>query len=362
MDPIRFVRAGVAAMTGYAPGEQPTPMRHLIKLNTNENPQEPPPRVKKALEEGMAKIDLRRYPDPSASRVREVACRVYGHGLTPGQVVVGNGSDDLLTMIMRTFVEPGECVAAPGPTYTLYEVLAHLQGGRYLEVPWKGDGGLPVAELADLPAKVVFVVRPNAPTGHVVALGDVARLCREFKGMVVLDEAYVDFADAHGLGLLQEYPNLVIIRTFSKSMAMAALRIGLGFMDSRLALEFHKVRDSYNINAFSQLAARVALEHHADYQPIWSEIRIQRQRLTQALRQRGFAVPDSQANFILAQVPVRGPDAAWWLTQLQDRDIHVRYFPKDPRLSDKLRITIGRGVEMDRFLAVVDEILSGSMG
>ncbi|MBF0139683.1 MAG: histidinol-phosphate transaminase [Magnetococcales bacterium] len=357
MDPISLVRAGVANMSGYVPGEQPAQRPDLVKLNTNENPQEPPPRVVQELIAAMPAINLRRYPDPGARLVREWAAKVYGHGLTPEQVIVGNGSDDLLTMILRTFVDPGEWVVAPGPTYSLYEALTQLQGGRYREVPWHGDGGLPVAELVATRAKVVFVVRPNAPTGHVVALEEVARLCREFQGMVILDEAYVDFAADHGLGLLAHHANLMITRTFSKSMAMASLRIGLGFVHApQLVAELHKVRDSYNINAFSQLAARIALEHHADYQPIWTEIRRQRARLTDQLRQRGFTMPDSQANFILARVPEAGPEAAWWFEQLKDRGIHVRYFARDPRLSDKLRITIGTAEELDRFLAVVDEL------
>lgn len=358
MDPMSLVRANVANMSGYVPGEQPAQRPDLIKLNTNENPQEPPPRVVQALIEAMPAINLRRYPDPGARLVRELAAKVYGHGLTPEQVIVGNGSDDLLTMILRTFVDPGEWVAAPGPTYSLYEALTVLQGGRYREVPWREDGGVPIDELVAMRAKVVFVVRPNAPTGHVVALEEVARLCREFQGMVILDEAYVDFAQDHGLGLLADHDNLMIIRTFSKSMAMASLRIGLGFVHSpRLLAELHKVRDSYNINAFSQLAARIALEHHADYQPVWTEIRQQRDRLMGQLRQRGFTMPDSQANFILAQVPIEGPHASWWFGQLQDRGIHVRYFAKDPRLADKLRITIGTAWELDRFLEVVDELM-----
>lgn len=358
MDPTRYVRANVAMMAGYVPGEQPAASQQLVKLNTNENPYDPPPRVVKALIRGLDG-HLRRYPEPSAALVREIAARVYGHGLTPEQIVVGNGSDDLLTIIMRTLIDSGDVVAAPGPTYTLYEALTQLQGGCYREVPWNADGGLPVAELVATRAKIVFVVRPNAPTGHVVALEDVSRLCREVQGVVVLDEAYVDFADEHGLGLLPDHPNLLIIRTFSKSMAMAALRIGLGFMDVRLAREFHKVRDSYNINAVSQLAARVALEHHGDYRPLWLAVRAQRQRLTESLRLRGFTVPDSQANFILAQVPSSGPKATWWLEQLKGRDIYVRYFASDPRLSDKLRITIGRPEEIDRLLGVVDELQAG---
>ncbi|MBF0423528.1 MAG: histidinol-phosphate transaminase [Magnetococcales bacterium] len=354
---MSLVRASVAEMSGYVPGEQPVPRPGLIKLNTNENPWEPPSRVIQALTVELGPLSLRRYPDPGARLVRELACRVYGHGLIAEQVIVGNGSDDLLTMIMRTFVDPGDRVAAPSPTYTLYEALTRLQGGCYREVPWREDGCLPVEELVRIGAKVVFVVRPNAPTGHVVALEEVSRLCQTVQGMVVLDEAYVDFADDHGLGLLSRHPNLMVIRTFSKSMAMAGLRIGLGFMEPRLAMELHKVRDSYNINAFSQMAARIALECHEDYRPLWQEIRQQRQRLTLELRRRGFAVADSQANFILAQVPDRQPDAGWWLEQLKDRGIFVRYFAKDPRLVNKLRITIGRKEELDRFLAVIDDLI-----
>ncbi|MBF0110300.1 MAG: histidinol-phosphate transaminase [Magnetococcales bacterium] len=355
MDPTRFVRPDVAAMTGYVPGEQPVASGRLIKLNTNENPSEPPAVILQALARGL-ETGFRRYPDPGALRLRETACGVYGYGLTPDRVVVGNGSDDLLTMIMRTFVDPGDLVAVPGPTYTLYSALTRIQGGIFREIDWNADGGLPVEKLVSLGPKLVLVVRPNAPTGHCVALEEVARLCRSLRGMVVLDEAYVDFADGHGLGLLADHPNLVIIRTFSKSMAMAALRIGLGFMDSRIAREFHKVRDSYNVNAYSQWAARVALDHHGAYRPIWDEIRSQRSRLTLALRSRRFDVPESQANFILARVPTGGMSGGEWLERLKKQGIHVRHFPADPRLADRLRITIGSGEEIDRLLEVVDAL------
>lgn len=355
MNVHRSVRPNVLNMAGYVPGEQPDPGQTLIKLNTNENPFGPPPSVVGAVLAAAEKA-LQLYPEPTCRAVREAAAKVFG--ILPQQVVVGNGSDDILTMILRTFIDPGEIVAAPVPTYTLYAALTDLQGGRFIPVPWAEDFRLPVDRLVETGAKVIFVVRPNAPTGHAVALDDVSTLCQRAKSIVVLDEAYADFADDNGLQLLATHENLLITRTFSKSMALAALRIGLGFMSAELTLQLHKVRDSYNVNRLSQAAAVAALTHRADYQPLIQSIRLEREQITLALRQRGFTVPASQANFILATVPQGGMGGAAWARALKENGVLIRYFGSDPYLADKLRITIGRSEEMQRFLQVVDHILA----
>ncbi|MBF0285908.1 MAG: histidinol-phosphate transaminase [Magnetococcales bacterium] len=355
----QWVRPEILAMAGYVPGEQPAPGRSFIKLNTNENPYPPPRPVLEAIA-ANADQRLRLYPEPSSRPVREAAARAYG--LHPDHVVAGNGSDDLLTMILRTFVGPGERVAAPGPTYSLYPELTHLQGGVYVESPWLAEGGLPVAALAEHRAKVTFVTRPNAPTGHVVPLSQVAELCQATAafGVVVLDEAYVDFAEDHGLGLLVDHPNLLVTRSFSKSFCLAGLRIGLGFMSAELAGQMHKVRDSYNLDRLAQAAAEAALGRLDLYAPLWEAVRLERRRVSEALRQRGFTVGESQANFVLAAIPPGRLDGAGWTGELKNAGILVRYFAADPRLRDRIRITIGLPEEMDRLLDAVDGLLAGS--
>jgi histidinol-phosphate aminotransferase len=348
------VRPDIQQMRGYTPGEQPDPGRPLVKLNTNENPFPPPKTVLEAI---MAAADqsLRLYPEPSSRPVREAAAMAYG--LQPEQIIAGNGSDDLLTMILRTFINPDQIVAAPAPTYSLYETLTKIQGGVYKTVPWPDDFSLPIADLLQSRAKVTFIVRPNAPTGHMVALDAVAQLCRQSSGVVVLDEAYVDFADDNGLPLLKEHDNLIITRTFSKSLSLAGLRVGLGFMAPQLAQEMHKVRDSYNLDRLSQAGAVAALNNLAAFKPGIAAIRTERQRLTENLMKRGFAVTTSQANFILATVPKDGVCGEEWLGNLKKKGYLVRYFGSDPNLRDKIRITIGTQAEMTGFLIAVDELL-----
>ena len=352
MDMRHHVRPEVWEMAGYVPGEQ-DPTQSLLKLNTNENPFEPPIAVKQAIVAATGNM-LRRYPDPSSRPVREAAASVYG--LDAAQIVVGNGSDDILTILIRTFVAPGACVTVPEPTYGLYHTLAQIQGCRFVGIPWEEGWRLPRRALRDPQPSLIFVVRPNAPTGHVVPLTEVARLCQETSGMVVVDEAYVDFADDTALLLLANHPNLIITRTFSKSFSLAGMRIGLAFAHPDVAAQMHKVRDSYNVNYLSQVAAVAALEQLPHYQPLWQTIRGERQRLTEALRQRGFQVPESQANFVLAQVPVGPWNGQRWFEALKQAGILVRHFGSDPHVANHLRITIGRTEEMDQLLDQIDQI------
>jgi histidinol-phosphate aminotransferase len=354
MNRVSPVRPDIQQMSGYTPGEQPDPKRPLIKLNTNENPFPPPKAVISAIIDA-ANQTLRLYPEPSSRPVREAAARAYG--LQPEQIIAGNGSDDLLTMILRTFIDPGQIVAAPAPTYSLYETLTKIQGGIFTAIPWSDDLSLPTQALLQIQAKVIFVVRPNAPTGHMVPLTAIAELCKKTSGVVVLDEAYVDFANDNGLPLLKDHHNLIITRTFSKSLSLAGLRVGLGFMHPQIAQEMHKVRDSYNLDRLSQAGALAALNNLDQFQPGIEAICQERKRLTQELRNRGFTVADSQANFVLATVPKNGLTAAQWLSTLKEKGYLVRYFGSEPSLMNKIRITVGTQEEMNGFLTAVDALL-----
>ncbi|WP_041641455.1 histidinol-phosphate transaminase [Magnetococcus marinus] len=354
----QWVRPEILAMAGYTPGEQPKPGEQVIKLNTNENPYGPPEAVKQAMHAAIHD-NLRRYPSPDGYGVREAAARVLGHGLTPEQIILGNGSDDLLTMLLRTFIDPGQVVASMEPTYTLYEALVTIQGGCYRSVPWQPDGGLPLEGLVALQPKLIFVTRPNAPTGHVVPLEQVAALCQAVaqSAVVVLDEAYGDFAEDHGLPLLAAHPNLIITRSASKSLSLAGMRIGIGFMHADVALQMHKVRDSYNVDRVAQAALLAAYENWSDYAPLIARIKQQRQWTTTQLRKRGFEVKDSYGNFVLARVPQGGLDGLQWLESLKKRGILIRYFGSIPQLSEFLRITIGTEEEMALLMTAIDEIM-----
>jgi histidinol-phosphate aminotransferase len=346
------VRPKIRNMGGYVPGEQPQPGMRIVKLNTNENPYAPPPAVIEAIKEQLHS-DLRLYPEPTSKPVREAAARAYK--LHPDQVVVGNGSDDLLTMILRTFVDPGEVVTAPSPTYSLYETLTDIQGGQFQACSWGENGTLPIAELVAKRAKVTFVVRPNAPTGHAVPLEDVVELCSQSSGLVVLDEAYGDFCPDNGLAILDQCPNLMITRSFSKSLALAGLRLGLGFCSREIATELHKVRDSYNVDRIAQAAAVAALDNLEAYDDIINKILKEREALRDALEQRGFKVHPSHANFVLCDVPKTGPSAADWLSLLKADGILVRYFgKKDARMTHQLRISVGTPEETQSLLDSID--------
>lgn len=342
-------------MAGYQPGEQPASGDRIVKLNTNENPYPPPPGVVEALRRACDPQNLRRYPRPEAAPVREAAAGTFP--VEPDQVVVGNGSDDLLTILLRTFTGPGSTVVAPGPTYSLFPVLASIQGAEYREVAWAETGEVPVAAILAEDPDLVFVVRPNAPTGHACTLESVAALCRDLDAPVVLDEAYADFSADNGLGLLASHPNLILLRSFSKGMSLAGLRLGLAFARPEVAAELHKVRDSYNVDALAQAAATAALANLEDFRPAWDAVRSERGRLTEALRERGFRVGESQANFVFARVP--DGDGAGWYRGLKERGVLVRHFPDPLELADGLRITVGTPEETDALLAALDELARG---
>jgi histidinol-phosphate aminotransferase len=348
-----WVRPVIGAMKGYTPGEQPGPGARVVKLNTNENPYAAPPPVLEAIADAATGERLRRYPAPEATPVREAAGRAYE--LDPQRVVVGNGSDELLTMALRTFIDPGGVVAAPGPTYSLYPTLSQIQGATYREVPWRPEGGVPVQSLLEQRPSLMFVARPNSPSGHACPLDEVALLCRSLSGVVVLDEAYVDFADDDGLGLLADHDNLLITRSFSKGWSLAGLRVGLGFTSPELAAELHKVRDSYNLDALAQAGAAAALDHRGTYTPLIDAIRAERTRLGEALTHRGWRVAPSQANFLFARVPA-GTDAAAVYQGLKDNGVLVRHFPEPAELADGLRITVGSPEENDTLLATLDRL------
>jgi histidinol-phosphate aminotransferase len=329
-------------MQGYVPGEQPQG-RAFIKLNTNENPYPPSPAVLAALQAAIDG-DLRLYPDPVANAVRDRAAQRYG--LRREQILVGNGSDELLSLILRACVGPNDRVVYPYPTYSLYDTLVALQEGTAVHVPYGRDFVLPNG-LAEAAGKVTFLCHPNSPSGTAVPLSAIDALARASEGLVVVDEAYVDFADESALPLLARHENLVVLRTFSKSFSLAGMRVGLAMGSAELIAELMKVKDSYNVTRLSITAAAAALDDYDWMLANVARIRQTRGRLTAELRSRGFDVLDSQTNFVLARKPGQRLEPIY--LQLKDRGILVRYFDT-PELSDALRITVGTEEQTDALL------------
>jgi len=346
--PAAYVRAAVAAVAAYTPGEQPSDPA-VIKLNTNENPYPPTARVRTAIAEACR--DLHLYPDPSARRLRELAAELYR--VDPEGVVAGNGSDELLSILMRAVIDPGQSVAYPVPTYSLYDTLVALQAANAVRIPFGDDFVLP-AGLFAAPARMLIVCNPNSPSGTVTPVGRLDELARKRRdALVVIDEAYVDFAAETSLDLVGRHPNVVVLRTMSKSYSLAGLRVGFALTRPGLAAQLAKVKDSYNLSRLAQAGAIAALDDQATMLAHAGRVRATRSRLTAALETLGFEVLPSQANFVLARR--RGEALEALADALKTRRILVRYFAALP---DALRISIGSDEQIDRLIAALRAILA----
>ena len=344
-----WLRPALRGLAPYVPGEQPDPTRRVIKLNTNENPYPPAPRVLTALAEA-AGADVRLYPDPESRALRECAARVYD--VPADHILAGNGSDELLALLLRATVDRGTRVAFPVPTYSLYDTMVAAQGGACVRVPFPDDFMLPPG-LAEARAHVTFLCNPNSPSGTLVPLAEVEELAGAVSGLLVVDEAYVDFADANALPLLARRDNVVVVRTFSKSFSLAGLRVGLLFARPALLTGLRTVKDSYNLNRLSQAAGLAALQDMESMRTNVARIRETRAVLTTGLERLGFVVLPSQANFVLARR--RGTDLGPLARALAGRGILVRHFAT-LELRDALRITVGTDTEIATLLeALRDE-------
>jgi histidinol-phosphate aminotransferase len=328
-------------MAGYVPGEQPR-NDGIIKLNTNENPYPPSPRILAALRKAV-RPSLRLYPEPLSDTLRSVAASVYG--VKPENIIAGNGSDEILSILVRCFVGPNDRVVFPVPTYSLYDTLVAIQQGERAAVEYATDFSIPDTLTAQN-AALTFLCNPNSPSGTLVALNEIETLARSVSGILVVDEAYVDFADNEGasaLPLVRVYPNLVVLRSFSKSFSLAGMRVGLAFATEEVISGLMKVKDSYNVNRLSMVAATAALQ---DLPWMVRNVRrIQRSRttLTAGLKKLGYHVYPSQANFVMAQKS--GESLKGTYEGLKRKGILVRYFDM-PGLQDCLRITVGTNQEI----------------
>lgn len=346
-------RSVVERMAGYTPGEQPRPGERVVKLNTNENPFPPSPHVVDAIRR-ITPDALRRYPSSMADEFRAVAARA--HGVSPESILAGNGSDDILQIALRTYCGPGDVLVCPDPTYSLYPVLAELADVRLIPVAWEPGWQLPAEALLRQSARAIFFANPNSPSGTSVAVADIEALARATEALVLVDEAYADFADDNCLSLPARQPNVLVTRTLSKGYGLAGLRFGYAIGDPDVIAQMTKVKDSYNCDAIAIAAACAALADVEYARANWRTIRAERQRLSSELERRGFAVIPSQANFLLATTP-DAAHAGWLYAALKARGVLVRFFDK-PALDNKLRISVGSPEENDALLAALDAALA----
>ena len=346
---MKRFRAAIEALSAYTPGEQPALGTRIIKLNTNENPYPPSPNVIEALRK-IGGEELRRYPHPFAEEFRQSAAEILS--VEPSWILVGNGSDDLLTMLMRAVAGPGRTVAYPVPTYVLYRTLAAIQEAPVVEVPFDEAYGLPVSALADADPALTLVANPNSPSGTCASINRLADLAVRLKGILVIDEAYVEFADAHALELVRKFDHVVVLRTLSKSHSLAGLRLGFGIANPALIHKLAKVKDSYNVDAIASHVAAWAIRDTAHTRANVLRIRESRTKLTNQLTNLGFRVWPSQANFVMVRPPAG--NARDLYEALKQRGILVRYF-NEIALKDKLRISIGTDEENTILINVLKE-------
>ena len=366
-----FQQSSIACAAPRAPAPRlrsgrAAPVRGLVKLNTNENPFPPSPKVLRAIRSAVD-ARLRLYPNPTADGLREKLAAL--HHCQPANIIVGNGSDELLALATRAFVEPqSACPPNPrsraavqffSPSYSLYPVLADIAGARRNPVPLAADFGLPtLAELKagewNFQAALTFITTPNAPSGRGYAAAELEKLCRAQHGVVVLDEAYVDFARENAMALALRHPHVIVARTFSKAYSLCFQRIGYFVGHAGLIAALQKIRDSYNVNGLGQIAALATLGDLPYYRRGFKRIIATRQRLSEELGKLGFTVLPSQTNFIFARPPKHPAEV--WLQKLRARKVLVRWFPQ-PETRDCLRITIGTDAEADALLRAASALV-----
>jgi histidinol-phosphate aminotransferase len=347
----KYARKAINKLDAYVPGEQPKPGEKIIKLNTNENPYPPAPGVIKALRTFNPEF-IRKYPQPLSTSFRLEAAKVFN--VDPDQVIAGNGSDELIAMIFRTFIGPGDIVAYPTPTYSYYPCQALMQEAKIVEVPFDDSFELP-EKLSKINARVFFIANPNAPSGTLISPAKIEAFAKKVKGIVVVDEAYVDFAQTNCMDIAKRLPNVVVMRTLSKSYSLAGVRFGFAVASKTIIDDLLKVKDSYNCDAISIRLATEAIHDQKYLKANVEKIIAQRTWLTGQLRSIGFTVRDSQTNFVWAAVP-KGQNAKSIYQNLKSAGILVRYFDK-PGLRNNLRISIGKPAESKKLIETIKRLM-----
>lgn len=348
----RFLNTKYADLEAYTPGEQPRDKQY-IKLNTNESPYPPSPQVLAALT-GQDLEDLRLYSDPEGTALREKLASLYG--CQPGNVFLSNGSDDILNFAFMAFAQDG--AVFPGLTYSFYPVFADLHKVPYTTVPLKEDFTVDVEGLCGT-GKFTVLANPNAPTGIALPLSEVEKiLASNPDRVVVIDEAYVDFGGESAAGLIDQYDNLLVVMTYSKSRSMAGARLGFALASRPIIQDLEKIKYStnpYNVNRLTLKLGEAAVDSDAYFRDNAKKIMATREKTAKALRALGFTLPDSKSNFLF--VKKEGLDGGLLYQKLKDRGVLIRHF-SDPRIAQYNRVTVGTDEEMEAFLEAVKAVMA----
>jgi len=346
---MTYLRKNISEMAGYVPGFQPPDESGWIKLNTNENPYPPSPQAIQAIQEATGE-NLRKYPDAASRAGREIAAKLYGYPVD--WVIMANGSDELLNNLIRACAGENEEIAYLHPSYSYYATLAEVQGAKTRTFSLSESG-----QVSGLPerysGRLLFLTNPNAPFGLCWEVEDVAALADRCDGVLVVDEAYADFAPGNCLDLVRQKPNVVVTRTLSKSYSLAGMRLGLAIARPEIISALDKIRDHYNLDRLAQAAVTAALMDQEYFQHCVRRICATRDWFTAELNKLGYRVIPSSANYIFAIPPDR--DGLRVYDELYRRKILVRYF-SDPVLVHGLRISIGTRDDMVTTLAALAEI------
>ena len=355
----KYARPEITAMQGYVSGEQPQG-NEAVKLNTNENPYRASDRVYKAIGQ-TAECGLARYPDPLGQVVRLEAAKLFG--VDPESILCGNGSDDLLTILVRTFVGSGELIRVAYPSYILYESLAEIQGAFCEKVPFNADWTLPkrfeenplgVSSNRENNLRLVFLANPNSPSGTIISMAKILEIAERLPCPLVVDEAYADFANQHCIDLVAKCEKIIVCRTLSKSYALAGLRFGFLVAAPKLVVQMLKVKDSYNCDALSIAAAAAALSDQEWLAENRQKILATRSRLQKRMRKLGFDVPHSHGNFTWNTRNDRPVQPIYAF--LKEHGFLVRYM-NYPGWGDGLRISVGSDEQTDRCVDLIEEFL-----
>lgn len=342
-------------LTPYVPGEQPR-LANLVKLNTNENPHGPSPRVLEALRAEAADT-LRLYPDPNSDRLRDAIAGF--HGVAANQVFVGNGSDEVLAHAFQALLKQDMPILFPDITYSFYPVYCGLYGIEYREIPLTASFEIRVEDYF-LPNGGIIFPNPNAPTARLLALAEIERLLdKNTDSVVVVDEAYIDFGGDSAIGLVARYPQLLVVHTLSKSHSLAGLRVGYAIGQPELIEALNRVKDSFNsypLDRFAQAGATACMQDRAYFDETRRKVMATRVKLVADLESLGFEVVPSAANFIFTRHPAW--DGAELTARLRERSIIVRHFKKPARIAPFMRITVGTDGQCETLIAALKSILS----
>ena len=353
MTTLDSVRPDILEMKGYVSGEQPAAGK-FIKLNTNENPFPPSDKAIDAIHDA-ASTQLNVYPDAASHLFRLTASEI--HGVRPENIICGNGSDDILTILTRTFVSAGTTIRIPSPSYILYRTLANIQGATTEEIQFDENWKLPAEFANDSEGlRLVFLPNPNSPSGTVLTNDEILEIAKSVSCPLVVDEAYADFADSNAIKLFAECDNIIVTRTLSKSYGLAGLRFGYAVADESIIEQMFKVKDSYNCDSLSIAGATAAIADRDWFTSNREKIVAIRSMLQNGLDRLGFETVPSSANFVWCRHP--NHDARTLYEQLKQNRILVRFMDY-PNWGDGLRISVGTENQISALITILESIMDG---